>query len=135
MRLRAHHLLCLLGFRGLGYSQEFVDNMAAIAEQVSSLPQTMVQIVNHPDDICSHCPFLGERGCQQEGPRSEEMATRRDRAVMERLNMVDGDKITWAEVEKRIRSSIGPEDLVYICQGCQWLPQGYCAAGLERLRD
>lgn len=53
MKLRAHHLICLLGFRGLGYSPEFVENMARIADQLRSFPHTVIEIVRRPDDICS----------------------------------------------------------------------------------
>ncbi|MFQ5925586.1 MAG: DUF1284 domain-containing protein [Dehalococcoidia bacterium] len=134
MRLRAHHLLCLLGFRGLGYSREYVENMTLIADQLRSSLQTSIEVVSKPDDICSPCPFLGEKGCQQRGVESEERARGRDQDVMKRLNVVAGDKITWSDVEKRIRSSISPEDLGVICQNCQWLPQGYCVEGLERLK-
>lgn len=49
---------------------------------------------------------------------------------MEKLNVIVGDKITWAKVEKRINSSTNPEDLERICQDCPWLPQGYCDEGL-----
>lgn len=52
---------------------------------------------------------------------------------MEKLNVVAGDEISWAEVEKRIRSSISPEDLERICQECHWLPQGYYKEWLEMI--
>lgn len=135
MILRAHHLICILGFRGLGYSKEYVANMSKIVGQLRSSPETLIQVVSNPDDICAPCPFLREGGCQERGPESEEVVRNRDYAVMEKFNVMAGDKISWAEVENRIRSSISAEDLDRICQDCQWLPQGYCAAGLKRLRD
>lgn len=135
MKLRAHHLICILGFKGLGYSQEYVDNMTKIVGQLRSSPESLVEIASKPDDICAPCPFLGEKGCQERGPESEELVRNRDLAVMERLNIVAGDKIAWAEVKERIRSSISPEDLADICQDCQWLAQGYCVEGLRGLRD
>jgi hypothetical protein len=135
MMLRAHHLICILGFRGLGYSKEYVDNMTKIVALLRSSPDTLIEIVSKPDDICARCPFLGKKGCQQKGPESEEVVRNRDLTVMERLNLVAGEIITWAKAEKGIRSSISPEDLVSICQDCQWLPQGYCVAALKRLRD
>jgi len=133
MKLRAHHLICILGFRGLGYSKEYVDNMTRIVEQLQ--PSTLIEVSSKPDDICTPCPFLGDRGCQERGPKSEEVVKNRDLAVMKRLNIIAGDKITWAEVLERIRRSIGPQDLIHICQDCQWLAQGYCMEGLARLRD
>jgi len=132
MKLRAHHLLCVLGFRGLGYSKEYVDNITRIVGQLR--PSASIEICAKPDDICAPCPFLKHGGCQERGPESEEMVRNRDLAVMGKLNMIAGDKITWAEVENRVRSSISPEDLDWICHDCQWLPQGYCADGLKRLR-
>ena len=135
MILRAHHLICILGFRGLGYSKEYVANMSNIVGQLRSCPETLIQVVSKPDDICAPCPFLKQGGCQERGLESEEVVRNRDHAVMEKLNMMAGDKVTWAEVENRIRSSISPEDLDWICHDCQWLPLGYCAEGLKRLRD
>ena len=132
MKLRAHHLVCILGFRGLGYSKEYVDNMTKIVEQLR--PSTLIQIASEPDDICAPCPFLGETGCRERGPESEAVVSNRDLAVMERLGIVAGDRMTWADVKEGIRCSIRPEDLVDICQDCQWLPQGYCEEGLRRLR-
>jgi len=39
----------------------------------------------------------------------------RDLVVIARLGLVVGDKVTWAEVKVRIRSSVSPEDLERIC--------------------
>lgn len=133
MKLRGHHLLCLLGFRGLGYSPEFVENMSGIAQRLRSSPQTRIEIVRQPDDICTPCPFLGKKGCRDKGPNSEKRKIERDKDVMGRLNVETGDKLSWLEIRKRIRPSISPGDLDEICRDCEWLPQGYCAEGLKKL--
>lgn len=135
MRLRAHHLICILGFRGLGYSKDYAANMSQIVAQLRSSPQTLIEITSQPDDLCFPCPFLKEGGCQERGPESEEVVRNRDLAVMARLGLMVGDKITWSGVEERIRSSISPDDLDEICGDCQWLPLGYCADGLKRLKN
>lgn len=135
MMLRAHHLICLLGFRGLGYSPEFLQDMTKIVFELLSCPDTLIEVVYGPDDICAPCPFLKGGGCHEEGPHSEEIIKARDSAVMMRLGLVSGEKITWHAVEQRIRSSINLQDLEQICRDCKWLPLGYCAAGLKRLME
>ena len=135
MRLRAHHLLCLLGFRGLGYSPEFVANMDGIAQRLRSFPETLIEIVCQPDDICSSCPFLGGKGCQDKGPNSEKRRRGQDRAVIDRLNVRAGGKLSWLEIRERVRPAISSQDLDEICHDCQWLPQGYCVEELNKLRN
>ncbi len=135
MILRAHHLLCILGFRGHGYSDAFTDNMSRIVERLHALPQTAIEIAEQPDDICAPCPFLKDDGCRQKGERSEEDVRLRDRAVMDRLGLATGDRLSWNEIAERIKSKIRPEDLDTICGDCQWLPLGYCAEGLRALKD
>ena len=79
MILRWHHLICLLGFRGLGYSREYVANMSKIVGQLRSSPETLIEIASKPDDMCVPCPSLKER-----------VMRNRDCAVMEKLNVVVG---------------------------------------------
>lgn len=133
MILRAHHLICILGFRGLGYSPDYVANMSRIVAQLRSSPQSLIEVVTKPDDICVPCPFLTEGGCRVQGPESEGIVRDRDLVVMARLGLVAGDKVTWPDAVARIRSSICPADLDEICGDCQWLPLGYCQEGLERV--
>lgn len=51
VRLRGHHLLCLLTYKGLGYSPEFVAGMTAIAGRL--IAGAVAEIVDGPDDICA----------------------------------------------------------------------------------
>ena len=67
MILRAHHLICILGFRGLGYSKEYVANMSKIVGQLCSSPETLIQVVSKPDDICALAIFLGIVNDKKEG--------------------------------------------------------------------
>lgn len=50
VRLRGHHLLCLLTYKGLGYSPEFVAGMTATAARL--VAGATAEIVEGPDDIC-----------------------------------------------------------------------------------
>ncbi len=130
--LRAHHLLCLLGFRGLGYSPEFTRNMTRIAARLRADPATRIRLRARPDDICAACPHL-DGGCRQEGPESESRARRRDRAVLSGLGLRSGEETTWAEALLSLARVFSAGDIVRVCAPCPWLEHGYCARGLAHL--
>lgn len=134
MILRAHHLLCIFGFKGFGYSEEFGAKMARIAGQLRFSPHIVVKVVYKPDEICASCPFLKDGGCRQKGAQSEEDVRRRDYAVIDKLGLATGDRLPWADIAARVKSMVRPEDLDAICGDCQWLPLGYCAEGLKSLK-
>ena len=133
IRVRAHSLLCLQGFRGKGYSEGFVKNMAAIHQQLADDPSQWVEIIVAPDAICSACPHLVPSGCSLHGTDSEHAMQAQDRDVLARLDLHEGDHITWAEVLDRIRTSLTGESLTNICGRCQWLSLGYCRDGIDVL--
>jgi len=56
--IRGHTLLCLQGFRGEGYSPDFIDNMAEIHARLQSNPETQVRVTDTPDHFCAACPNL-----------------------------------------------------------------------------
>ena len=65
MELRGHHLLCILGFQGYGYSEDFVLNMTRINE-LRKTDKTTIKLINSSDDICSACPNLKNDLCENE---------------------------------------------------------------------
>jgi hypothetical protein len=133
MKLRGHHLLCILGFRGRGYSAQHVANMAALVEQLRSLPLLPVQVIDSPDDICSHCPYLEKGACAQKGASSELRVASRDLRLLFRLGLLPSARFPWLEIQRRIVGAVVPQDLETLCRGCQWLSRGYCREGLQRL--
>ncbi len=48
--LRGHHFLCILTYRGKGYSEVFVENMTAWVDAIRA--GRPVKLVEGPDDIC-----------------------------------------------------------------------------------
>ncbi|WP_439343967.1 DUF1284 domain-containing protein [Vacuolonema iberomarrocanum] len=56
IRVRPHHLLCLLTYSGKGYSPAFIANYDAIAARLSKGED--IVIVCGPDDICA--PLLSD---------------------------------------------------------------------------
>ena len=134
IRVRAHTLLCLQGFRGDGYSAGFVENMAAIHQRLAGDPSQWIEIIAAPDAMCGACPHVLTTGCSLHGAGSEDAMQAQDRNVLARLDVHEGDHLTWAEILDRIRASLTGASLTNICGQCRWLSLGYCREGIERLR-
>lgn len=134
LRLRAHNVLCLQGFRGRGYSEAFVAEMTAAARTLADDPDTPVELLDSPDRLCAACPNLRQGGCTLGGPEHEAHMQAQDREVLRRLGLAAGDVLPWAQVLARIARSVRGSDLPTVCTTCPWLGLGWCAEGLERLR-
>ena len=132
MNLRGHQLLCVLGFRGYGYSPAFVDNMTAIVERLRRDDATTVRVISTLADLCSACPNLGLKGCASR-PGAERRVHMHDLTVMERLHISEGEALPWGTIKQRIAASVQPQDLQTLCRNCRWLPYGYCTQGLSQL--
>lgn len=63
MDIRYHHLLCLPRFEGKGYSADFCKNMANVKKRYNNEKITLVE---HCDEICSHCPNNKGGKCKEE---------------------------------------------------------------------
>jgi len=50
IKLRGHHLLCILTYKGEGYTPEFVGNFDAIADRINKGAE--IEVVKGIDDIC-----------------------------------------------------------------------------------
>jgi hypothetical protein len=132
MRIRGHSLLCIQGFVGEGYSDEFVDNMMNVVAALRG--DVPVTVIDGPDVLCESCPNLSADGCTLHGDNSELGIRAQDRDVMGRLGISPGATLPWGDVLRRIRELIEPDDLDEICGECPWLPLGHCKEGLRRSR-
>jgi len=128
--LRGHHLLCMFGFRGLGYSPEFVENMSRVVDAFFSERRHDFALVADCDEICKACPYLWDGECHR-GKSRGKAARRRDLEVLESLALSPGTSHPNSFLRRRVKERISVEDLLRICAGCQWLPCGYCTEGLR----
>ncbi|MGP4071794.1 DUF1284 domain-containing protein [Piscibacillus sp. B03] len=127
--LRGHHLFCLLGYRGMGYSQEFVKNMTHVHQKLRNNPQTLIKLVKGPDHLCAKYPNDGEQHCQ------DEHIYDRDAVILERLGLKIGQVISWEEVEQQITENVVPSDIMSICESCTWRTYGVCEEGVQEVLD
>ena len=113
--LRPHHLLCLQSFVGHGYSEEFVQQMSAVKQQLTNAPDTPVKIVRGADMLCRHCPNCKMGTCTSDKPDIF------DQLVLNRLTLaplnrtVDGLSATPDPTEQDISYDLSatPELTVY----------------------
>jgi hypothetical protein len=133
LKIRAHHLLCILGFRGLGYGEEFVSNMEKVVGELRSDPSLPITLVVGCDAICASCPHNKEGKCLKRA-NSEVDVPILDLELLNRLGLEAGSQMLAGEAWEEVKKRLAPEDLTEICGDCEWLGLGYCAQGLERLR-
>ncbi|MBX6396325.1 MAG: DUF1284 domain-containing protein [Alicyclobacillaceae bacterium] len=130
--LRAHHLLCVHGFRGMGYSPGFVANLAEIVRRFREEPGLRIQVLRNLDAICTACPSNGGDICEQE--RRDGHIRAMDDRVIRKLGLKAGEIYDRDELVERTAARVRPDDLDILCRGCEWLSYGVCKEGIAALR-
>lgn len=130
LTLRAHHILCLHGFRGYGYSDGFTSNMRSIHQALKDDPHVMVQVIAAPDGICAACPRLQDGRCSADGEDAETRISAMDTAVTHRMNITPGD-VYKASALFELASDIFAHGIAEICPSCRWHATGWCEEGIR----
>jgi len=122
IRLRGHHLLCMLTYVGKGYSPAFVENYDAIAGRLSRGEDIL--LVDGPDDICAPLLCGGAKGnchCYDASVRI------RDQLAMEAVGELFGQTLSTqnafdldAERLAALRRAFAKGTLRKACEGCEW---------------
>lgn len=116
--LRPHHGLCIQNFRGKGYSENFVREMAKIAAFLEENPKQEITLHTAADSVCRACPHKTEKnGCD-----SGQKVLRYDENCLSLLNLCPGDTLPWEEYRDLLRKAvILPRRYREVCAGCQWI--------------
>jgi hypothetical protein len=69
VQLRGHHFLCILTYRGYGYTPAFVENMTAIVASIER--GRPVRLVDGPDDICNGLTSADRLDCNHDCGKAE----------------------------------------------------------------
>lgn len=131
--LRGHHLLCIYGFRGMGYSPSFVEKMHEIVNDVrNDKLDFLIKVVAAFDDACFACPHQGKTECEaNEG--SNEHVLSMDEKIIEHLGLKKNKSYQKSFLVALTAKKVVPEDLDYLCEGCSWLSYGVCKEGIGEL--
>ncbi|EKE10358.1 MAG: hypothetical protein ACD_16C00049G0002 [uncultured bacterium] len=129
LSFRPHHFLCTLGFEGMGYSPEFVENYTEINDTLQNNEEHPIQVSSGSDSICAVCPHHKEGMCG-----TEEKIRALDERHCQALELSPGDVLTWAEAKQRIKDKMTLEAFHVACRGCQWKELGLCEKALKNHR-
>lgn len=119
IRLRPHHLLCLLTYVGKGYSAAFTANYDAIAARIGDGED--IQIIAGPDDICA--PLLGdaEPHCHRDSVIERDRLALRDVGELLATPLELGQRLTLEPMlVLRMREAFTAGRTREACVGCEW---------------
>lgn len=125
IRLRPHHLLCLLTYSGKGYSPAFTANYDAIAGRLSQGEDIL--IVEGPDDICA--PLLGDSDahCRGGSVTARDGLAARDVGALLAFPIEPGATMMLTPaLLQRMREAFSAGRTRTACGGCEW--SGLCDA-------
>ena len=121
MRLRGHHFLCLLTYKGLGYTPAFVENMTAIAARINAGAKVLLHA--GPDDICAALSPADRAACNHDCAKPEtaaldEMAEKATVAVLG--HGLDAAFTLDAEKVAQLRAAFLTGESRTACGLCRW---------------
>lgn len=118
-KVRAHHLLCMQGFQGYGYSRDFVANMTQIIKNINSSPDLELEITAECDVICSCCPY-NEKGVCEKNPDSAGKLSNMDKHVIKKLGLREGAKVKAKDIPSLLKTKLRGPDIEDVCGDCGW---------------
>lgn len=131
IKFRPHHFMCTISFRGKGYSLGFVKNYKKIAKQLNEDENTIIEVVEYMDDICSPCPNrLDDVIC-----KTQDKILKLDKNHKESLELETGQQMTWKEAKNLIKEKMTIEKFHKSCDGCSWKKYGVCQQALIELKE
>ena len=121
VRLRPHHLLCMLTFVGKGYTEAFTENYIRIAARLSAGEDILV--VEGPDDVCG--PMLGEPGmhCLNESVTDRDIKASAAVEALLGVSAGPGASIRPSiDFLQRMRAAFAQGLIRDACERCEWSP-------------
>jgi len=125
IKLRPHHLLCTQGYAGMGYSEDFVENMNAITTHLRSADEAVTEVVFTTDDVCSKCPrMVGIDLCE-----SNAKVKRLDEKVVAYFGIEEKSYI-YQDIIGEINAKMTCEMMDDTCSECEWYSSSDCKTNI-----
>lgn len=120
MELRPHHLLCIQGYHGEGYDQNFINNMNEVVQRLKCNPDQKIYLVCQCDDLCSACPEKAGSICT-----SQKMVSDLDEQTLKWLDQPEGE-YNYSQLLRYIEEHLTWNDYAKICGKCEWYKKNTC---------
>lgn len=118
IRLRGHHLLCLLTYVGKGYTPTFVENLDLIAERIRR--GAPVILVQGPDDVCTPVMTGPDSHCHRPSVADRDRRAARDVGAIIGRSLTPGTTLLLASHLDELRRAFSAGLSRSACAGCQW---------------
>ena len=119
MKIRAHHLLCMQGFQGYGYSDDFITNMEQVIKDINTFPEKEIEIISDCDIICSRCPYNRNEVCKKDSDSAEKFKDT-DMKTLKKLGLTENKKIKSKDIASLVKAKFKKSDIEDICGDCDW---------------
>lgn len=126
VRLRGHHLLCVLAYRGFGYTPDFVANYDMVVATINAGAE--IEIVTGVDDICGALRQGNQKTCDHALTCRGSNTKQRDRLALKAVaralqlpKLEKGDVIKLGAREIAIlRRHYQHGSIRQACTACSW---------------
>lgn len=119
VRLRAHHLLCMLTYSGKGYSEAFVHSFDRLVQRIGA--GEAIELLAGPDDVCE--PIAGNAGehCHCTSVIERDRLAAGQLARLAGLLLTPGTRVTvTAPLVQRLRTAFAEGSIRAACADCPW---------------
>jgi hypothetical protein len=118
--IRAHHLLCLQGFQGLGYSPHFVENFYDVLKSLDADEDAEFEITPHTDAICGACPHQEGEACAKDDEADRRIRDT-DARVLQKLRLPPGFSAKASTILDFVNAALKTRsDVSDVCGTCPW---------------
>ncbi|MEB2349032.1 MAG: DUF1284 domain-containing protein [Comamonadaceae bacterium] len=119
MRLRAHHLLCMLTYSGKGYSEAFVQSFNHLVQRVGA--GEVIELLAGPDDVCAPIAGDAEEHCHCASVTRRDRLASSDLAPLVGVALAPGARLTLtAPLLATLRAAFAAGGIRRACEGCPW---------------
>jgi hypothetical protein len=118
LRLRPHHIMCepFMVLETFDRGEAFNALATEIKEALESQTDTLIEVIEGPDDLCQTCPLCQDARCQS--PDGDETSVRKwDAIVLKGLGISYGDRYTAGHLMRLIKQKL---PLQLCLTKCRW---------------